>query len=228
MTALTVRDKLEILLRNKEFLKDLQRLEKLPRIYGKQPFGGHDDKTDEPFLSRLKVNERDALRSKIKSALGYSAVSEKGLRKKLDELKSTSCPYSSFIPPVSVIPYQATPGTFHSLREERFLTLEIDVTAASMDELLKEIGGTLRSIRPTLTKSTRRRKTHVSTAHIDPWEVFDKKTSGGKKYAIAKEAYRKKYNTTAGFSSNAPECKAVDRALKYVQDRIKSFPYPNR
>lgn len=114
------------------------------------------------------------------------------------------------------------------LRDHRFLTLEIDLAAAPIGDLLDQIHQAIITFRPKHFQKLRERKHHKSTAYLDPWKVYDEWKAGKKRDAIAQEAYRKRTGTVADFDSSTPEYKAVNRALKAAQGMMRRHLYPPR
>jgi hypothetical protein len=120
------------------------------------------------------------------------------------------------------------PTRIEYLRDGRFLTIDIDLTAALKDDLLKEIGEYIDLFQSKQVEGPRPRKHkhHTSTSDIDMWDVYDQWKHGRKPYQIARQVYRKRTGNVADFGSHTKEYKAVQGKLKAAQGKINSFRYP--
>ncbi len=220
MPTLTNRDKLEILSRNSQFLADLEELNK--------PQSLHDT------LSPEVQERREHLRTRIVRVWPNSNISPEGVKTLLQQVRQGSRRDQSLTRAVRPIPHErilgdaATPGTIRYLRAGCYLTIEIDLTAATKEALLEEISEFLEAFRPEHMKGIRKRKKHETTAEFDPWKVYDQRKSGKTLYEIAKTAYARNNGTKAGFTGNSREYKAAKRALKAAESMMNSLQYPPR
>lgn len=220
MLRLTRRDKLEVLSRNSKFMADLEELSK--------PFS-----LNHVFSPQGRARD-SVLRSRIIAATENGVPSPEGIKASLERMRRTQQPDEADNMAVRCIllgksPYkQGEPTTLRYLRDGHFLRLEIDLTAGTKAALLKEIRQTIDAFKPKILKPARKRKQHESTSYIDIWDVYNQKKNGKSEYKIAQELYRKRRDRVTDFSNDAPEIKAVKRAVRAAQQMIASFHYPPR
>ena len=177
---------------------------------------------------------RDAMiRARIKQVFGRSHVSTESIRTLLSQLKKGKYRKGAFAEvAVKVLPESRTlgsrgvPGIIRVLRDGRFLTLEIDLTAANKEDLLSQVGEKISAYQPEQVRNQRQDKHHKSTEHIDMWDVYDRWKGGEKVYRIAKQFYRERTGSPAGFGTNTKECKAVQRKVVAARSMIENNPYP--
>lgn len=220
MSTLSELNRLQVLIRYPQFMADVRELT--------APF---DLRRVFPSGTQGRVA---LLRTRLTQALGHSHISPEGISKLLKQLKSGTRQKGALSHAVKVLPDKTTrgtrgvPGTIRLLRDGRFLKLEIDLTAAHKEDLLKEVGEYISDYQPEQARRQRKDKHHKSTSHIDLWEVYDRWKSGAKPYQIARRLYRERTETTAGFGTNTKEYKAVHRKLKAAKDMIERNPYPHQ
>lgn len=244
MPTLTNLDRLEILTRNAQFIRDLEYVQKFSAPSRERlPFLLEDlPKTQLRRRGRFfeevrEPTKREMIRARIMAAGVNPGASLKRLRERMEEVKHGKRRDASLIQAVRpIIKYDTVrgnggePDIIRSLRDERFLTLEIDLLAANTKNLTKEVGEYLAEFRSTIRKEERTRKHHASTSDIDPWAVYDAchGKSGTTLWKFAKEIFRERRGGVAGFTSQSKEYKAARRALKIATDLMTRLPYPLR
>jgi hypothetical protein len=133
---------------------------------------------------------------------------------------------------VRIIPHKITrggkarAGTIQYLQDRRYLTICIDLKAGTKKRILNEISKHIGTFKATTGRLERKRKKHKSTSHVDLWAIYDGFTNGKKQYQMAKELYRKRNGTLAGFSNAVPEFGAIRRAIESASRMIETLPYP--
>ncbi len=229
MPRLSKRDKLEILVRNPEFMADLKELNR--------PL------TLQERISPEVWEQRDRIRSKVCKVWGNPHASPEGITQLLDRFRQASNQRESYalekslthavkpIPQNTIRSGSVQPDQIQFLREGRFLTLELDLGAATIEDLEMEVGEYIRAFRPKGLRVGRKRKSHSgheAIKDLDPWVALKQHEDGQKPYAIAKAFYREhNRGSLAGFSDNADSWKkAASAALKAAQLMISSLPYP--
>jgi len=174
------------------------------------------------------------LRARVAQALGHSHFSPESIRTLLKQLKAGTRRKGALTHAVKVLPDKTTrgsrgvPGVILPLRDGRFLTLEIDLTAAHKADLLQEVGECISAFQSEQVRSQRQDKRHKTTGDIDMWDVYDQRSNGVTPYKIAREIYRKRTGNVAGFNTDTMEYKAVQRKLKTAQGMINRNPYPRQ
>lgn len=250
MPILTNRDRLEILIRNPQFVQDLEYLqsrfnlsEDLPKTKLKR-VGQCLEEVCEPTkreIIRARFRAVDIELDAPAASLDPNEPTDpdaslKNIQKLIAQLKSGERRDATLTRAVRVIRYKTVPGNGDNpdiilhLRDEQFLTLEIDLLAANTENLCEEARKAIAGFRSIISKKDRTRKHHKSTLHIDPWAVYD--ACNGKSmnaiWEFAKEVRRKRTGSVDGFTSESKEYKAARRALKIAQDLMKSLSYPSQ
>jgi len=225
MPPLSNQDKLQIYRRNPKLMADLEELNGTPFDLNRA-------------FSPEAQSRAAVLLERINKVWGHSLLSPDGIGKLLEQLRSRKILDSDLTRAVKVIQHARRvirpsrpdePTRIDHLRDGRFLTIEIDLTAAlKKDDLLKEIGKCIDNFPVKQVEGPRPRKLkrHKATNDIDMWEVYDRWEGGENPYQIALQLYRKREGNVAGFGTHTKEYKVVQRKLKATQSMINNFQYP--
>ena len=220
MATLSELNRLQVLIRSPQFMADVEEVNAplyLQRVFAPENRG------------RVAL-----LRARITQTLGHSHFSPESIHARVKQLKSGTRRKVVRAYAVKVLSDKTTrgargvPGVIRVLRDGRFLKLEINLTAAHKEDLLKEVGEYISYFQPEEVRSQRQDKHHKATSGIDMWDVYDRCSKGMTPFAIAREFYKKRTGSEAGFGTHTKEYKTVLRKRKTAQGMIDRNPYPRQ
>lgn len=196
-------DRLQALIRCPDYIKEFNKLGTLK----------DQDDLQKLFKNNFLQKQKDFLK---KWDLMYSVDPKEWINKPNPEL---GVRFFRDDPPVKPLPYKKDADTLKYLKDDIYLTLQINMTYG-LDDILEDTKQTIKEFRENVN---RERGYNISNTELNPWDIYDKLENG----KITKSELARQLSGEKDIGINSKLVKAkynqIDRAYKKVCAMIKDI-----